>query len=382
MPPVLGIGRGTPEHDLALAAAQPRDEEVVPGTNRRRGRRQIEDSLRQRLIAATLALTLCLVAFPSGALAQQRYRVQPGDTLASVAAEFGVDPEAILRASWLANPPDLTPGDVIVIPDIGQSPTEAALIAAQNEGLSPWTSGVYWVQAGDTIEAIAATYGVAPDDLLTLNGLTADDYIYPGQRLLIPGDGEPVASPAANAPYPYAQVWVPTHRQEHSLSCEYASLFIATSAFGAGIPESVFLNAIPVTSNPHYGYRGDIDGVWGGYTDYGIYPEPLVPVLNAEGFAAEVFYTGGDPGELIAHLDAGHPVVVWLALWGDTGKVFDDEGNYTIFAGDHVMTAYGYDNDNVYLSDPANGSYRAIDWGTFLWMWGTIDGMSLAIYPA
>jgi hypothetical protein len=45
------------------------------------------------------------------------------------------------------------------------------------------------------------------------------------------------------------------------------------------------------------------------------------------------------------------------------------------------MTAYGYDQGGVSLSDPATGTLRYIDWGTFLWMWGTSDGMSLAIYP-
>lgn len=377
MSPVVAIGRGTPEHDAAIAGHL----DQSPSHRRRRGRRGSDDTLRQRLIAATLALLLCLLAFPAGASAQQRYRVQPGDTLASVAAEFGVDPEAILRSSWLANPPELSPGDVIVIPDPGQAPAEAAAEAAINEGTSPWTSGVYWVEDGDTVEAIAAAYGVGLDDLLSLNGLAEDDYIYPGQRLLIPGRSEPVDAAAANGLYPYAQVRVPIHRQEHSLSCEYASVFIATGAFGDGIPESVFLDAIPVTSNPHYGFRGDIDGVWGGYTDYGIYPEPLVPILNDAGYVAEVFYSDGDPSQLIAHLDAGHPVVVWLAFWGDTGKVYKDEGRYTVFAGDHVMTAYGYDDEFVYFSDPASGSYRALDWGTFLWMWRMMDGMSLAIYP-
>jgi hypothetical protein len=45
------------------------------------------------------------------------------------------------------------------------------------------------------------------------------------------------------------------------------------------------------------------------------------------------------------------------------------------------MTAYGYDETGVYLSDPASGSTRFYDWATFLWMWGTSDGMSLAVYP-
>jgi uncharacterized protein YvpB len=138
---------------------------------------------------------------------------------------------------------------------------------------------------------------------------------------------------------------------------------------------------VPVTLNPHYGYRGNIDGAWGNYGDYGIYPEPLVPVLNTYGFGGYVFYGESDPTELMQQLALGRPVVVWLAMWGDTGIRYDDEGTYTVFSGEHVMTAYGYDETGVYLSDPASGSTRFYDWATFLWMWGTSDGMSLAVYP-
>jgi uncharacterized protein YvpB len=107
----------------------------------------------------------------------------------------------------------------------------------------------------------------------------------------------------------------------------------------------------------------------------------LVPVLNANGFGAEVFYGDYDPTELMRQLALSRPVVVWLAMWGNTGVAYDDEGTYTVFAGEHVMTAYGYDQGGVYLSDPASGATRYIDWGTFLWMWGASDGMSLAVYP-
>lgn len=356
------------------------------------GRRERAVTLKQRLIAAGLVVTVCFAGYANGASAQQRYRVQAGDTIASVSAEFDVDPEAILRSSWLSNPPKLSPGDVIIIPDPGQSPEDAAVTAAANEGTSPWTTGAYRVVAGDTIESIASSHGVDPNALLDINGLTWSDVIYPGDRIVIPGTGEEGfdagaavsgsgEQTTASTPSLDAYVWVPTHRQERNLSCEYASVFIATSAFENPIPERVYIDAIPITSNPHYGYRGNIDGVWGNTDDYGIYPEPLVPILNDYGFAAEVFYAMGDSAQLRAQLDAGHPVVTWLAFWGDTGQVYDDEGTYTVFAGMHVMVAYGYDDDGVYFSDPATGSYRFIEWDTYAWMSEAIDGMSLAIYP-
>jgi LysM repeat protein/uncharacterized protein YvpB len=348
----------------------------------------------RRLVTAAFVVTIILAGSGQGTLAQQRYVVQPGDTLQSVAAQFGVDPDAILRASWVADPPNLQPGEVIVIPDPGQTPDEAAAEAAAVEGTSPWVAGAYWVESGDTIEGIAAMFGVDLQTLIDLNELENPDLLQIGQRILIPaaidGDtGEPVAlsdpnSFAGGIPGRNATsfVWVPTHLQERNLSCEYASAYIATSAVGDGIPEWVFIESVPPAQNPHYGYRGDIDGRWGNYDDYGVYPEPLVPILNDYGFIGEVFYGESDPSLLIAHLDAGHPVVVWLALWGDTGVVFEDDGRYTVFAGMHVMVAYAYDDQGVYLSDPGIGGYRFYSWETFMWMWSTTDGMSLAVYPA
>lgn len=349
-------------------------------------------------VVAMLLATLVTAGLGQDVAAQQRYRVQPGDTLASVAAEFGVDPEAILRASYIADPPNLTPGEVIIIPDPGQSPSEAAQEAAKRVGTSPWVSGVYYVVSGDTIETIAANFGVDLGALIAINDLDNPDLLNVGQRLLIPAvideaTGEAVAVSSAGSDNAAGVVtssgsgnpnhpWVPTYPQARNLSCEYASAFIATSAFGNGIPESEFWNRIPRAKNPHYGYRGDIDGLWGGYDDYGIYPEPLVPVLNDWGFIGEVFYGMYDPSLLKAHLDAGHPVVVWLALWGDTGRRYTDEGTYTVFAGEHVVVAYGYDASGVYLSDPAKGTYKLMDWDSFITAWGTSDGMSLAVYPA
>jgi uncharacterized protein YvpB len=296
----------------------------------------------------------------------------------------------------MENPPNPAPGEVLIIPDPGQSPSDAAEEAARFEGTSPWVTAAYDVEAGDSIEAIANLYGVDPDALLTFNDLTWADVLVVGQRILIPASREEISGEATinstgsdpapeNEAPPASQVtadiWVPVYVQQRNLSCEYASAYIATSAFGDGIPESAFWNSIPVTLNPHYGYRGNIDGWWGNYDDYGIYPEPLVPILNEYGFNGDVFYGEGDTSQLTSELDAGHPVIVWLALWGDTGIAYDDEGAYHVFAGEHVMTAYGYDDNGIYLSDPAAGGYVYYDWDKFITMWSISDGMSLAVYP-
>ena len=355
-------------------------------------------SRRWRVATASIAVLVLCLFIASSAFANQQYHVQEGDTITSVGEKFGADPVAILAASGLDDPEYLYTGQELAIPGTADAGSGTGFII-----------GTYAVVSGDTISSIAWDLHVNATDLLAVNGLSANDMIFPGQVLYVPEDkasrtetlaqldaqegtavsgeseadsGQAALDSAASADLPPdAAFWVPTYVQQRNLSCEYAATYIATAKFGPGIPEWMFWDQIPVTSNPHYGYRGNIDGAWGNYDDYGIYPEALVPVLNANGFGAEVFYGDYDPTELMRQLALSRPVVVWLAMWGNTGVAYDDEGTYTVFAGEHVMTAYGYDQGGVYLSDPASGATRYIDWGTFLWMWGASDGMSLAVYP-
>ena len=170
------------------------------------------------------------------------------------------------------------------------------------------------------------------------------------------------------------------YQQQRGLSCEYASLSIATGALGAWTSEYDFESVVPLSDNPHWGYRGNIHGSWGNTTDYGIYAAPLVPALEHFGFNGNVFY--GDSGDLMAAIDRGEPTLVWLGLRGDAGS-FDeytsDGTRYQLTPYMHVMTAYGYDDGGVYLSDPGTGNYKYYDWGTFNWMWDVMDGMALSV---
>ncbi len=335
---------------------------------------------RRVLIGAVAALIVLASAATSGFAGQQRYEVRDGDTVDSVAATFGVDPASIRSSSYLPTGDDLQAGQVIVIPEPGQSPTDAAQMAAANEGTSPWVATAHWVVAGDTVGSIAATYGVSPESIIEFNAITDTGNLLIGSRLLIPAGGSAVESASVGQP-DVAVANMTGYSQQRNLSCEYAAAHIATGAFNNAIPEEAFMAAIPQASNPHYGYRGNIDGWWGNTVDYGIYPEPLVPVLNAWGFTGEVMYTGGDTAPLVAHIDAGHPVMVWLGFWGDTRETLTDQDSYSVFAGMHVVTVYGYDSGGVHVADPATGGTDYYTWDVFIGMWSVIDGMSLAVYP-
>ncbi|MHB1542201.1 MAG: LysM peptidoglycan-binding domain-containing protein, partial [Steroidobacteraceae bacterium] len=71
----------------------------------------------------------------------------------------------------------------------------AALLAA-NAGPGPGLPGSYRVQPGDTLSGIAARYGVSTWALARLNGIDADGILRIGERLRLPGPGEPAPLPA------------------------------------------------------------------------------------------------------------------------------------------------------------------------------------------
>jgi len=179
------------------------------------------------------------------------------------------------------------------------------------------------------------------------------------------------------------RVGVPTYAQQRNLSCEYAALVMAMGTYGVWVSEYDLDDAVGWSENPHWGYRGDINGWWGNTDDYGVYASALAPALPSFGFSGEEFYAQGNATALTARLDAGTPVLVWLGLWGDTGfyNYSADGTPYTLVTGLHVVVADGYDSGGVYVADPATGGMKYYDWSTFMTFWNVMDGMGLSVAP-
>ena len=186
---------------------------------------------------------------------------------------------------------------------------------------------------------------------------------------------------AAGIPSSYYIRGVPLYSQIHNLSCEYAAAKMVTAYWGEMVPEWQFIANIPVRDNPHFGYRGNIDGGGGGLWDYGIYSEPIANYLDSLGFYTNAFY--GDAASLKAEVAAGHPVIVWVTIalqYTTPVRTVEDGWPVKLVPGEHAVVVTGYDSGGVYVNGPAQGIRARFDWASFLRSWGYFDNMALSIW--
>ncbi len=111
------------------------------------------------------------------------YVVREGDTLGSIASEFGITWQEIDAVNELENPNVLNIGQQIEIP-------QDAPVVLNSDGTVRPGERVHTVVEGDTLLGIALQYGKALDEILDANGITAANLIQVGQQLVIPPDQE------------------------------------------------------------------------------------------------------------------------------------------------------------------------------------------------
>jgi len=108
--------------------------------------------------------------------------VQAGDTLTSIARRYHTTWQTLVRVNNLVSPNAIYAGQVVRVP----SPDSPA-----DEGgpTPPSVSGgvVYIVRPDDTIFRIALHYGISPWTLAVASRVANPTLIYPGQELVIPG---------------------------------------------------------------------------------------------------------------------------------------------------------------------------------------------------
>ena len=126
-------------------------------------------------VAAALVLSGLVLPAPVAAGGSSCHTVMPGESVTTIAAKYGVSVQAIIDANHLANPNVIYVGQCLTIP--AKAPAPAPVKSCKT---------TYTVKAGDFLKQIAARYGVSWQTIAQLNGLVNPNYIYPGQKLVIP----------------------------------------------------------------------------------------------------------------------------------------------------------------------------------------------------
>lgn len=169
---VPAVQPASPAPELALTAASPLASTVA--------------------VTATPAITVTATLTPTATPTPIIYTVVAGDNVNKIAVRFGISVADLMAANGMTS--DLLQiDDKLIIPTAGSASEVVAAPAA--------TPVVYTVKRGDTVNLIAARYGVSVADLMAFNGMTSD-LIQIDQKLTIPvgdvprgPDGLPVPTP-------------------------------------------------------------------------------------------------------------------------------------------------------------------------------------------
>ncbi len=95
------------------------------------------------------------------------YKVSMGDTLSSIAKKFNT---TIDNLQNINGKDYINMGELIIVPN-----------NSNNDFFD-----MYIIEKGDSLYKIAQKYNISLIDLLDINGLDKDNYIYPGQEILVP----------------------------------------------------------------------------------------------------------------------------------------------------------------------------------------------------
>jgi len=171
------------------------------------------------------------------------HRVQRGDTISEIADRYRVSATSLVHLNNLRSRNFIRAGQVLRLPgNDGTTP----MTLAQLNGAAP--ADVYVVRAGDSIDRIARTFGVAENVLLAQNGIVNADLIYVGQELRVAGtdpSSRPIpvdtavalaeeSAPALVEPLEPEAQRAPLDREEEQLLVAEAALAVVTDT---SVPE-------------------------------------------------------------------------------------------------------------------------------------------------
>ena len=180
--------------------------------------------------------------------------VRPGDTLANIAAQYGVslyDLQALNNnyTDWIFV------GEELLLPDtVGEAAPRSTEATPAADTAAPGASEyTHVVRFGETLGTIAVAYGVSLFDLQASNDIWSY-LIYPGQELVIPAGGTPPEedfTPPEQAPAPQA----PANRVQRNTHTVQRGETLFGIAAQYNVPVDLLMSANGI-ADPRYLHSG------------------------------------------------------------------------------------------------------------------------------
>ena len=175
----------------------------------------------------------------------------------------------------------------------------------------------------------------------------------------------------------------PVYKQGHSLSCESSAAAMAANFYGVSLGEETVLAGLPRHDNPYRGFRGNVDGPYGGIVDYGVYAEPIRLVLANWGL--QVAHLRGGIDEIRAHIRQERVVIAWITFGLQVeapAQVTTSDGQLvTLVPYEHAVLVTGYNRDGLWVNDPYAGNQAFYPQADFVRSFAYLGNMGLVVGP-
>ena len=196
------------------------------------------------------------------------YTVVSGDGLYAIARKTGTSIQDLLSLNGLTLNSTIYPGQVLKLSSTSETSASEEASISTEETSSEETStsseqatstGSYTVVSGDGLYAIARKTGTSIQDLLSLNGLTLNSTIYPGQVLKLSSTSEvSVSEETTSAEETSSEESASNEVQTSSSSGSYTvvsgdSLYAIARKTGTSIQDLLSLNGLNLNSVIHPG---------------------------------------------------------------------------------------------------------------------------------
>ena len=203
------------------------------------------------------------------------YTVVSGDSLYAIARKTGTSIQELLSLNGLNLNSIIHPGQVLALSSKAAStetkqeestPKEEKASAETTESTKQnSTGGTYTVVSGDGLYAIARKTGTSIDDLLSLNGLSLNSTIYPGQVLTLSASSESSANEETTSTEESSSSIQETTSEESAASSEQPStggtytvvsgdgLYAIARKTGTSIEDLLSLNGLSLNSTIYPG---------------------------------------------------------------------------------------------------------------------------------